>query len=64
MSESSLKLIPKFEDYLQYMIETILKIPRTEKFSIGNYYKNNMYETLENHTMCFFSYNTLILRGH
>lgn len=48
MSESSLKLIPKFEDYIQYMIEVILKIPRTEKFSIGNYYKNNMYETLEN----------------
>ena len=48
MSEQSLKLIPNFEDYMQYMIEVILKLPRTEKFSIGTDYKKLMYETLEN----------------
>ena len=48
MSENSLKLIPKYEDYMQYMIEIILKLPRTEKFNIGNEYKKSMYETIEN----------------
>lgn len=48
MNETSLKLIPKFEDYMQYMIGVILKLPRTEKFNIGNEYKKLLYETLEN----------------
>ena len=43
-----LQLIPKTEQYIQYMIEIILKIPRTEKFSIGTEYKNSMYRMLEN----------------
>jgi len=29
------------------MLEVILKIPRTEKFSIGTEYKNSMYKMLE-----------------
>lgn len=41
-----LELIPKLEKYIQYMMEIILKLPRTEKFSIGNEYKNSMYKTL------------------
>lgn len=41
-----LVLIPKCEKYIQYMIEVILKIPRTEKFNIGNEYKNSMYRML------------------
>lgn len=48
MSEPSLKLIPKYEAYMQYMIEVIIKLPRTEKFNIGNEYKKSMYETIEN----------------
>ena len=48
MSETSLKLIPKFENYMQYIIEIIIKLPRTEKFSIGNEYKSSMYKTIEN----------------
>ena len=28
-------LIPKCEKYMQYMIEVIFKIPRTEKFNIS-----------------------------
>lgn len=43
-----LELIPKIERYIQYIIEMILKLPRTEKFSIGTEYKNSMYKTLNN----------------
>lgn len=45
--ENELTLIPKSERYIQYMLEVILKIPRTEKFSIGTEYKNSMYKILE-----------------
>lgn len=43
-----LKLIPLYENYMQYMIEVIMKLPRTEKFSIGNEFKNVMYDTFRN----------------
>ena len=43
-----LNLIPKYQEYIQYMIEVIIKLPRTEKFSIGNEFKKSMYETIEN----------------
>ena len=46
---SSLKIIPKFEKYMEYMLEVILiQLPRVEKFSIGTEYKNLMYETYRN----------------
>lgn len=48
MKENSLILIPKYEDYIQYIIEIIIKLPRTKKFNIGNEIKISMYETLEN----------------
>ena len=41
-----LEIIPKLEKYIQYMLEIILKLPRTEKFSIGTEYKASMYKTL------------------
>ena len=41
-----LEIIPKLEKYVQYMLEIILKLPRTEKFSIGTEYKTSMYKTL------------------
>lgn len=41
-----LEIIPKIEKYIQYMLEIILRIPRTEKFSIGTEYKTSMYKTL------------------
>ena len=44
--ESELTLIPKSERYIQYMLDVILKLPRTEKFSIGTEYKNSMYKML------------------
>ena len=50
MSEikKELTLIQKSEKYIQYMLEVIMKLPRTEKFSIGNEYKQSMYKMLEN----------------
>ena len=44
--ESELTLIPKSERYIQYMLDVILKLPRTDKFSIGTEYKNSMYKML------------------
>ena len=48
MENNELALIPKSEKYIQYMIEIIIKLPRTEKFSIGTEFKNSMYEMLKN----------------
>ena len=46
---SSLKLIPKFEKYMEYMLKIVLiQLPRTEKFSIGTEYKTLMYDTIRN----------------
>ena len=46
-SENELKLIPIYENYMEYMIQTLIKLPRIEKFSIGNEYKCSMYKLLE-----------------
>ena len=45
--ENKLKLIAKAENYIQYMLQVIIKLPRVEKFSIGTEYKKSMYEMLE-----------------
>lgn len=45
--ENELKLIPVYEQYMEYMIQAIIKLPRTEKFSIGTDFKEVMYSTLE-----------------
>lgn len=47
-TKEELILIPKYEKYMQYMIEVIIKMPRTEKFNIGNEFKTIMYKMLEN----------------
>ena len=44
--ENELVLIPKSERYIQYMLEVIIKLPRTGKFSIGTEYKTSMYQML------------------
>ena len=44
---NKLKLIPKAEMYVEYIINMIIKLPRTEKFSIGTEYKISLYEMLE-----------------
>lgn len=48
LENKQLILIPKIEDYIEYVLNIITKLPRTEKFSIGNEYKKSMYEILEN----------------
>ena len=45
--EEKLKLIPKVELYIEYMLAVIMKLPRTEKFSIGTEYKSSMYKMIE-----------------
>ena len=48
ISENGLKLIPKTEIYVEYILNLIIKLPRTEKFSIGTEYKLSLYKMLEN----------------
>lgn len=43
----TLQLIPKTTNYIEYMLDVIMKLPRTEKFNIGNEYKQSMYKMLE-----------------
>ena len=52
-SENELKLIPIYENYMEYMIQTLIKLPRTEKFSIGTDFKQIMYSTLEDINVYF-----------
>ena len=44
--ENKLVLIPKTEKYIEYMLDVMIKLPRTEKFSIGTEYKQSMYKIL------------------
>ena len=46
--DNQLLLIPKVEKYIEYVIAMLIKLPRTEKFSIGNEYKTSMYQMLNN----------------
>lgn len=46
-SKEELKLIPRAEEYIEYILQLIMKLPRTEKFSIGNEYKTSMYQMIE-----------------
>ncbi|MDD3303625.1 MAG: four helix bundle protein [Clostridia bacterium] len=48
MEKSNLELIPKYERYIEYILNMILKLPRVEKYNIGNELKVVMYEMLEN----------------
>lgn len=45
--DNRLVIIVKIEKYIEYMLTILLKLPRTEKFSIGNEYKCSMYKLLE-----------------
>lgn len=47
MENNGLSIIPKAERYIQYMLDIIIKLPRTEKFSIGTEYKISMYKMIE-----------------
>ena len=45
---NNLILIPKIEKYIEYMLIILLKLPRTEKYSIGTEIKTSMYNMLKN----------------
>ena len=45
--EEKLILIPRIEKYIEYILIVIQKLPRTEKFNIGNEYKRSIYEILK-----------------
>ena len=47
IENNCLTIIPKTERYIQYMLDLILKLPRTEKFSIGTECKTSMYQIME-----------------
>ena len=46
--KQELILIPKYQKDMEYMLQVIMKLPRTEKFNIGNEFKCVMYKMLEN----------------
>lgn len=47
-TNNQLVIIRKIEKYFEYMITILIKLPRTEKFSIGTEIKTSMYEILKN----------------
>ena len=47
-NNNELIMIPKIEKYIEYMLTVLLKLPHTEKFSIGTEIKTSMYEMLKN----------------
>lgn len=47
IENNHLVLIPKIEDYIECILNIITKLPRTEKFNIGNEYKTSIYNTLK-----------------
>ena len=48
MANNELVIIPKIEKYIEYMLIILLKLPRTEKFSIGIEVKTSVYNMLKN----------------
>lgn len=48
IKDMELKLIPKYEQYMEQIYLVILKLPRTEKFNIGLDIKSVMHRCLEN----------------
>ena len=41
-------IIVRIEKYIEHMLTILLKLPRTEKFSIGTEVKTSMYEMMKN----------------
>lgn len=45
--DNKLIIIVKIEKYIEYMLTILFKLPRNEKFSIGNEIKTSMFEILK-----------------
>ena len=43
-----LYMLPKMERHIEYVLGVVLKLPRTEKFNIGQEMKTIVYDTLKN----------------
>lgn len=48
MSNNELIIIPKVEKYIEYILTIVIKLPRTEKFSIGTEINTSVYNMLRN----------------
>jgi len=48
---NKLVIIVRIEKYIEYMLTILLKLPRTEKFNIGNEIKVSMYNMLKSALM-------------
>ena len=48
MSNNELTIIPKVEKYIEYILIILIKLPRTEKFSMGTEIKTSVYNMLKN----------------
>ena len=59
LENKQLILIPKIEDYIEYMLNVMVKLPRIEKFSIGTEYKTSMYKMLNNVLYVYKTYFSL-----
>ena len=62
--ENKLALIPKAEKYIEYMLDVMIKLPRTEKFSIGTEYKQSMYQMLREIMLLNKTKNTYKLKDN
>ena len=47
-TNNQLVIIRKIEKYIEYMLTILIKLPRTERFSIGTEIKTSMYDMLKN----------------
>ena len=47
-TNNQLVIIRKIEKYIEYMLTILIKLPRTEKFSIGTEIKTSIYDMLKN----------------
>lgn len=48
VKQDILYMLPKMERHIEYVLGVVLKLPRTEKFNIGQEMKMVVYDTLKN----------------
>lgn len=46
-NEKTLKLVPKLNKYVEYILDVTRKLPRAERFSMGTMYKSSLYQLIE-----------------
>ena len=65
-TSGTLILIPKTEEYVKYVFQILIKIPRIEKFNIGSEIKTSALQMLEyahlNKIDALISYNRSMIR--